>query len=61
MYLPSPLFIYFKNKEDRPNFGAKVDIKIETVKFTGKDPTLLNPSPTSIRNAHKIIEITVPY
>ena len=44
--------MYYKNKA-RPNFGAKVDIKIRTVKFKGKDPTLLN--------AHKIIEITVPY
>ena len=59
MYLP--FLVYYKNKEDWPNFGAKVDIKIETVKGNGKDPTLLNPSPTSIRNAHKIIEITVPY
>ena len=42
------------------NIGAKVDIKIGTVKLKGKDPNLLNPSPTSIRNAHKI-EITVPY
>ena len=38
MYLP--FLIYYKNIEDCPNFGAKVDIKIETVKFKGKDITL---------------------
>ena len=50
MYLPSPFLIYYKNKEDCPNFGAKVDIKIETVKFVGEDPQPL--SPTSFKYVH---------
>ena len=58
--LSPPLFhfsIYYKNKKARPNFGAKLDMKIKTVKFI-QDPTLLYPSPTVI---NKIIEATVPY
>ena len=52
-----PLFNVLWNKKARPNFGAKLDMKIETVKFIGKDPTLLYPSPTFI---NKIIEATYP-